>query len=526
MAGTAEAPVRRVSADRLVGQRVDRYDILYKLASGGMGAVYVARSVSVGGFERLVAIKVLHAHLAEEEEFITMLLDEARLAARIRHPNVVSTLDVAHWEDLHFLVMEYVEGDHLAGLLTRAHTEGLRLPLRPVLRVVVEALSGLAAAHQLTDSQGESLNLVHRDVSPHNILVGTDGISRLTDFGVAKAEYRLSSTRQGQFKGKLAYTAPETASQAHAEQRSDLFAMGVVTWEALTTNRLFKAKNNVTLLKRLLEDPIPLPSTVDPGLAPFDPVMAKALCRDLDGRFQSAQEMIEAIELAAGELEGVGTSREVSELVSAMAATKLDGEKAAIRTAIERLGAEPPQAYSTGRHAPVEPDVVEAPTVAAKTVTEISQADQKKRVPLWIVVAAVLAVVLGVGAAWIVSQSGGEEPDPDAPLASDPVDEVPTPDEGGDEGTAVGDEGATAQGGTEGQGETEGAADAGTAGQGEGETGQATAEGGSESATPEETPEERRRRLREERRAAMRGMMSMRTAMMDDDVLSNPYRQQ
>ena len=211
----------------LAGRRLGRYEVLARLASGGMAGVYVARALGVAGFERLFAVKVLHPHLAHEQEFITMFLDEARLAARIRHPNVVPTIDISDTQDAgYYLVMEYIEGDHLGALLQQAYKLGTRLPPPIALRVIVDALEGLAAAHELTDESGRRINLVHRDVSPHNVMVGTDGIARITDFGVAKAEVRLSTTREGQFKGKLAYMAPEHASTGEADQRSDLFSAG------------------------------------------------------------------------------------------------------------------------------------------------------------------------------------------------------------------------------------------------------------------------------------------------------------
>ncbi|MDH3728576.1 MAG: serine/threonine protein kinase, partial [Myxococcales bacterium] len=243
------APAGMPGGDRIsrpmAGRQLGRYEILTQLASGGMASVYVARAQGVAGFERLVAIKVLHPHLAYEQEFISMFLDEARLAARIRHMNVVPTLDVSDSPgDGYFLVMEYIEGNHLGALLGRAAKKGERLPQPFVCRVLVDALQGLAAAHRLTDENGTHLQLVHRDVSPHNILVGTDGIARLTDFGVAKADVRMASTRAGQFKGKLSYMAPEQAASNETDQRSDLFSVGVILWESLTGRRLFKGDSN------------------------------------------------------------------------------------------------------------------------------------------------------------------------------------------------------------------------------------------------------------------------------------------
>ncbi len=161
-----------------------------------MATVYLARARAVAGFERVVAIKVCHPHLRHEEEFSSMFLDEARLAARIHHPNVVSTLDVGEAEQL-YLVMEYIEGDRISGLIKAAARRGERVPVPITLRVMIDVLSGLHAAHELKDHQGHPLNIVHRDVSPQNILVGVDGVTRITDFGIAKAEARLTVTREG-----------------------------------------------------------------------------------------------------------------------------------------------------------------------------------------------------------------------------------------------------------------------------------------------------------------------------------------
>ncbi len=300
-----------------------------------MAGVYIARAVGVAGFERLVAMKVLHPHLAHEEEFISMFLDEARLAARIRHPNVVATQDISDTEgDGFFLVMDYVEGDHLGSLLGKSARQGKRIPQPITARLLIDALTGLAAAHQLTDENGDCLNIVHRDISPHNILVGTDGIGRLTDFGVAKAEVRMSSTRAGQFKGKLSYMAPEQASTGNCDQRSDLFAMGIILWESLTARRLFRGESNAATLSKILVDPIPLPSEVSPELEPWDAVLAKALARDPNERYQTADEFAEAIELTATKNEGIATARAVSGIVRELVGEKVEEEQRKVKSAI------------------------------------------------------------------------------------------------------------------------------------------------------------------------------------------------
>src|SRR4051812_22095228 len=176
-------------------RRLDRYELIGELASGGMATVYLARLAGVGGFQRFVAIKRLHPHLAQEEEFIEMFLDEARLAAGIHHPHVVPILEVGQSESGYYLVMEYIEGDTLARIVARSVAMAMPVPRPILLRVILDALAGLHAAHELTDDHGQLVQLVHRDVSPQNILVGVDGCSRLTDFGVARAASRLSNTR-------------------------------------------------------------------------------------------------------------------------------------------------------------------------------------------------------------------------------------------------------------------------------------------------------------------------------------------
>lgn len=339
MAASAGAPAEgRLSRPPVAGRRLGRYEILTQLASGGMASVYIARAQGVAGFERLVAIKVLHPHLAYEQEFISMFLDEARLAARIRHTNVVPTLDISDSPgDGYFLVMEYIEGDHLGALLGQAARNGDRLPRPFVCRVLIDALQGLGAAHRLADENGRPLKLVHRDVSPHNILVGTDGIARLTDFGVAKADVRMASTRAGQFKGKLSYMAPEQASTSDTDQRSDLFSLGIILWESLSGRRLFKGETNAATLNKLLNEGVPKPSSIWEELEPYDEVVMKALSRNPDDRFQSADEFGEALDVAAGR-GGVAKTRDVAEVVRSLDAEKLHDERQRVRESIELLG--------------------------------------------------------------------------------------------------------------------------------------------------------------------------------------------
>ena len=317
---------------------IARYELLSELASGGMATIYAARVRGTVGFEQVVAIKTLHPHLRGERGLVEMFLDEARLAGGIHHPNVVAALDSgcdAHGHP--FIAMEYVAGEQLGALLRGAGESGKRIAPQIVLRIVLDVLAGLSAAHALRDEQGRSLKLVHRDVSPQNILVGQDGCARLTDFGVAKAEGRLHATRADVIKGKLAYMAPEQAAGRTLDQRADLFAMGVVLWEALTRRRLFAAEDSSDVFRRVLYDPIPRPSSVHASLAPLDPLLDRALARDPDQRFASADEFARALEQTAHAIGGLAKHAVVAKLVGRLAHDKLDAERARMQSAAASL---------------------------------------------------------------------------------------------------------------------------------------------------------------------------------------------
>ncbi|HEY6080157.1 MAG TPA: serine/threonine-protein kinase [Polyangiaceae bacterium] len=299
-------------------QRVDRYELMGEIASGGMATVYLARLTGMGGFQRFVAMKRLHPHLASEKEFVEMFLDEARIAARIHHPNVVPILEVGASQVGYYLVMEYIEGDTLARLLARAASTGKRLPVSIALRIAIDTLSGLHAAHELHDDTNQPVNLVHRDVSPQNVLVGQDGIARITDFGVARAASRLTATRVGQLKGKIAYMAPEQAAGSEdLDRRADVFSAGIVVWEALAQKRLFKAENEAATLSRVISEPVPLLFQVSPQVSKeVSGVVMRALDRDPDKRYLTCAAFADALEAAAALKDKVATPRELAAYVN------------------------------------------------------------------------------------------------------------------------------------------------------------------------------------------------------------------
>lgn len=322
--------------------RIGRYDLVAEIASGGMATVYLARLSGVGGFQRNVAIKVLHPHLAYDDEFVEMFLDEARLAAMIHHPNVVPILEVGEGEHGYYLVMDYVEGDTFAVLLSRAAGAVEPVPQEIVLRVGLDMLGGLNAAHELQDERGNLIGVVHRDVSPQNVLVGTDGVTRLTDFGVARAATRLSATRAGQLKGKLAYMAPEQATgDENIDRRADVFSSGIVLWEAFALRRLFKASNEAATLSRVMTEPIRSPRDFNANVpAAVAQVCLYALSRDANARYARASDFAEALEDAAIHSGvSIATNREVAAYVARMVGADVEAHRAAIRQWLDKRDA-------------------------------------------------------------------------------------------------------------------------------------------------------------------------------------------
>ncbi len=281
--------------DRAELRSVGRYLLHEPIASGGMGTVYLGCLTGSQGFVRPVAIKRMRQDLAEEPRLARMFLDEARLAGRVQHPNVVATLDVfEHGREL-FLVLEMVHGESLSRI---AQLLEQPMPVDVAVGIAAGFLSGLHAAHEALDEAGNPLGMVHRDVSPHNVLVGDDGIARITDFGIAKATGRLQTTAEGELKGKLGYMAPEQVRGQELDRRTDVYAAGVVVWEMLMRRRLFEG-NEASVLYDILESTLQAPSEQRPEIPPaIDAAVMKALSRDRTQRFETAVAFADALEEA------------------------------------------------------------------------------------------------------------------------------------------------------------------------------------------------------------------------------------
>jgi serine/threonine-protein kinase len=263
-----------------------------------MATVHIGRLLGPVGFHRTVAIKRLHAQFARDPEFVSMFLDEARLAAKIRHPNVVSTLDVVATADELFVVMDYVQGESLGRLWRAMREHGAKAPTPIVSAILAQVLQGLHAAHEAVDDSGRPLGIIHRDVSPQNVIVGVDGVTRVLDFGVAKASSRLHETRSGEIKGKLSYMAPEQIDirGGSLTRAVDIYASGIILWEMLTGRRLYKAETEAETMFLVLRSEPPSPRSVEPTVSSeLEAVTMRALHRDPKQRFATAEDMAAAL---------------------------------------------------------------------------------------------------------------------------------------------------------------------------------------------------------------------------------------
>lgn len=288
----------RPSARSIGPARLGKYELIARIGKGGMAQVYLARQRGPANFEKVVVVKTIHPHLAEKKSFIDMLLDEARIAALLKHPCVVDIYDLGLDEDIYFIAMEYLSGEPLLSVLRAGRVENKPLDIHGTSRIIADVADGLHAAHELHDNAGNHLELVHRDVTPGNIVVLYSGQVKIVDFGIAKARGRLTSeTDARKLKGKLGYVAPEQIRGQNADRRADIFALGVVMWEALTYRRLFRGTNPGTVLAAIVKDKLHPPSSVRREIPPeLDAICLRALARDPDERYPTAQELQSDIE--------------------------------------------------------------------------------------------------------------------------------------------------------------------------------------------------------------------------------------
>lgn len=308
------------------------YLVCDEIGAGGMARVFVGRTRGDFGFSRTIAVKAIHESHAVDPHFVAMFVDEARIASRIHHPNVVGIIDVVAENGSVFLVLDYVHGETLASLVVRSVRDGIPIPIAVAIAAVRDLLRGLHAAHEAAAEDGTPLGIVHRDVSPQNVIVGADGSARLFDFGVAKAVGRLQTTREGAAKGKLGYMAPEQLKNETVDRRADVYAAAVILWELLAQRRLVGGDSEAQLLANVLCGDIEAPSRFREGVPPaLDAVVMRGLARHRDKRFSTAAEMGWALDRAAERAD----SEAVARVVSSLAADSL-ARRAALVTRAER----------------------------------------------------------------------------------------------------------------------------------------------------------------------------------------------
>jgi serine/threonine-protein kinase len=385
------------SAARVVG----RYKLYGEIGGGGMATVHLARMAGSAGFGRVVAVKRMHRDYARDPAFVEMFIDEARVAARVHHPNVVQTLDVVADQGELFLVMELIHGV----ALTRLLRVGAIAP-RIACSIASGMLHGLHAAHEAADESGEPLEIVHRDVSPQNVLVGSDGVARVLDFGIAKATGRQHATKDGVIKGKCAYMAPEQITNVRVNRQCDVFAASIVLWEALTGQRLFRAETARDTLARVVALPIPAPSTKNPAISPeLDAIVMRGLEREVDARYATARDMARDLERLP-----IAQQSEVGEWVASVAEDDLAKRSALIAT-IERGSTSLPDMNEINSGVRESITARETPqTPAAREETNLSSsysepvAPPKRRPVVAWAIGGVATVVALAGATYAISK--------------------------------------------------------------------------------------------------------------------------
>ena len=416
-------------------RRIGRCELFHPIAKGGMATVHLGRWVGMGGFRKVVAVKAMHPQFAQDPEFVSMFLDEARVVARIRHPNVIPTLDLVEEDGDLFIVMDYVEGVTLGFLAKQIRRRKTIMPVTIVKRIMAGVLHGLHAAHEATNAKGEPMCVIHRDVSPDNILVGTDGYARLIDFGIARALGRSSETRAGVIKGKLAYLAPEQLLEKPLSRRTDVYGASVVMWQSLTGRRLFKGENPGEIAMKVIDQPVPKPGEVAEGIdEALDAIVMRGLSRPPKKRWATAEEMAEAIEASGG----LASHRAVGEWVRSMAAERVDQSRTMVQAVEEApaMPAAPAQRITrapsmpeleievwsgTGEHEPSRTDVT-SEADSGHTQTAAQRPSLLRQVAVAAVVAATVTfAALGAHRAGAANEASGA----DAPVAAAQPPEMP-----------------------------------------------------------------------------------------------------
>jgi serine/threonine protein kinase len=381
-----------------------RYELVLELGTGGMASVHLARTRGPAGFHKWFAVKRIHPHLAKDPRFVSMFLDEARIAASIEHPNVAQVVELGEDEGTFFIAMEYLHGEHLGRVASRAVRDDGHIRYHRAGWLIAEAAKGLHAAHEGLDPEGRPLELVHRDVSPQNIFVTYDGRVKLTDFGVAKAANRISETVTGTAKGKVAYMSPEQALGGPLDRRTDVFALGAVLWEITTGRRLFKAGTDAQTLMRITGGKVPKPSSRRHDYPPaLERIVLRALARRAEDRFPSAGAMALELERFVNSAPEPVSQRNVAEMMG-----RLFGDAKSARDQVLRVTAGRPSLAPSP-----ELSVDDLPAMSSESGAAPSSSVVRtiRAAPKGRVITALVVLMIGATAGVLVALSSDEETD-------------------------------------------------------------------------------------------------------------------
>lgn len=337
------------------GTVLGRYELLLPIASGGMATVWVARAKGTRGFSKMVAVKTILPNLSDDPTFEQMFLDEATIASKIQHPNVAQIIDLGEQDETLYLAMEWVDGESLSTLSKFARKNGTDIPLRVGTKILAQACAGLHAAHELTDDDDRLIELVHRDVSPQNILVSSTGVVKIVDFGVAKALGRTGETTAGQLKGKVPFMSPEQAKGANVDRRTDVFALGIILYRVATGAHPFLDETDIKTMRNIITRPV-MPPRVKNASCPveLERIILKALQKDPDKRYQTAHDLELELENFLSSSGGAVATDDVATFVRSTLGDRDRKRKATIRDAVLKLD----EARSNGRDPSVPPESV------------------------------------------------------------------------------------------------------------------------------------------------------------------------
>lgn len=309
-----------------------KYSLLNRIAAGGMAEIFLGSYIDIEGNTKYIAIKKLLPNLSEDPDFIQMFLDEARIAALLFHPNICQILDVGAVDKQYFIAMEYLYGKDLRQIMKKIASFSTIIPMSLVIRIISDLCAGLHHAHLKVDNKGNPLKIIHRDVSPPNIIITYDGIAKIIDFGIAKAETKIYQTRVGVLKGKYSYMSPEQVTGMDLDYRSDIFSVGIILYELTTGRRLFKLDTDILILQAISEGNVPPPSSVIPNFPQeLEEIILKTLNRDREKRFQTCKELQNALETFAVKNSLISTPQELSDFLRKIFSDEADQFQAAFQ---------------------------------------------------------------------------------------------------------------------------------------------------------------------------------------------------